>query len=98
MLDLALAKQHLRVLHSDDDGLIGTYLAAAERWAENYTGKTLVAIGEAADGEIPADLTAAILLMVGHLYSNREAVTSTPLAEAPLGSIILAHPYRDVLV
>lgn len=40
-VDLALAKQHIRVLHNDEDSLIEQYLAAAIAWVENYTGKLL---------------------------------------------------------
>ena len=40
-LDLALAKQHLRVLHNDEDALIASYLAAAIAWVERFTGKLL---------------------------------------------------------
>ena len=40
-VDLALAKQHLRVLHNDEDTLIARYLAAAIAWVENYTGKLM---------------------------------------------------------
>lgn len=41
MPTLALAKQHLRVETDDEDALIGTYLAAAVRWVENFTGTKL---------------------------------------------------------
>lgn len=40
-VDLTLAKQHLRVDHSDEDALIAQYLAAAIAWVENYTGKLM---------------------------------------------------------
>ena len=40
-VDLALAKQHLRVDHSDEDTLITQYINAAIAWVENYTGKLL---------------------------------------------------------
>lgn len=40
-VNLALAKQHLRVESADEDTLITTYLAAAKAWVENYTGLRL---------------------------------------------------------
>jgi uncharacterized phiE125 gp8 family phage protein len=171
MLDLARAKAHLRVLNGDEDALIGAYLAAAKRWAENFTGRIigrrevvrhfsgfgsgivlldgpdpevtsvsyldaagdaqtfadyrvvngepaalLLAVGASwpsvgnpagievtltagyADDEIPEDLEAAILLMAGHLYANRETVTDGAPSEVPFGSTILAHPYRSILI
>lgn len=54
-------------------------------------------------GECPPDLQAAVLLMLGHLYANREAVTqggSTASAptELPLGVKALCFPFRRVLI
>lgn len=40
-VDLALAKQHLRVTNTAEDTLIAQYLAAAISWVENHTGKLL---------------------------------------------------------
>ncbi|KOX49882.1 hypothetical protein ADL19_19675 [Streptomyces purpurogeneiscleroticus] len=55
--------------------------------------------GYAADGErstVPAPIRHAILLMVGHLYSNRDAVTTTAAqpAQLPFGVEALLAPYR----
>ena len=36
----------------------------------------------------------AALLIVGHLYLNREAVSSATLSEIPLGVEALTAPYR----
>ena len=93
MVDLMQAKQHLRVLHDDEDALIGSYLNAALAWAKNYTDFDF-----AGAEPIPADLAAAVLLVVGHLYENRAAVTASAAVEIPLGAQILAHPYRTVRV
>lgn len=41
-VDLVLAKQQIRVLHTREDTLIGTYLKAAQSWVEHYTSKKLV--------------------------------------------------------
>lgn len=40
-VDLTLAKQHLRVLHDDENALITAYLDAAKDWVESFTGKLL---------------------------------------------------------
>ena len=42
---------------------------------------------------VPADLRAALLLMVGHLYQNREAV-SRPMQEMPLGFTAIVERHR----
>lgn len=44
---------------------------------------------------VPAALKAAALLIVGHLYANREAVGEA-LTELPLGVAALITPYRRV--
>ena len=41
MIDLTLAKQHLRIDHDEEDTLVAQYLAAAIAWVENHTGKLL---------------------------------------------------------
>jgi uncharacterized phiE125 gp8 family phage protein len=45
--------------------------------------------------EIPADLKSAALLLIGHLYDNREAVViGTIPSEVPLAYESLIQPYR----
>lgn len=166
-VDLALAKQHLRVEHDDEDSLITAYLNAAIDWVESHTGKLLTRrevtqtepgfvsyfrlyygpapatvsvayadsdnlaatvddalladtrlyppVGDAwpsAARNTPVTLTytagfetapdalnAAVLLLVGHYYKNREAVTlsTTNPEELPLAVEALCRPYRTVL-
>jgi len=160
-VDLALAKQHLRVDDDEQDFLISAYLNAAMAWVENHTGKLLtrreVAQPETrfgayitlnhgpdpadveivySDGggdqiiadarvvrdrlypasgwpsistpamiivsyvagyaETPADLDAAVLLLTGDFFANREAGTATPAVTAAVQA--LCSPYRSVLV
>ena len=48
-----------------------------------------------ADGAVPAPIRHAILLMVGHLYENRMAVTvATGMTALPMGVDALLSPYR----
>lgn len=48
-----------------------------------------------ADGAVPAPIRHAILLMVGHLYENRMAVTAaTNMGVMPMGVDALLSPYR----
>lgn len=37
--------------------------------------------------DVPADLRAALLLIIGHLYANREAVTDQTMTEVPMGAM-----------
>lgn len=50
--------------------------------------------GEAAD--VPSAIKAAILLLVGHWYANREAVTSETATVLPMAVDALLAPYRRV--
>lgn len=50
------------------------------------------------EGPTPGDLEAAVLLMVGHLYHNREAVSEGGGAEMPLGVAAFCSPYRHTLI
>ena len=48
-----------------------------------------------AEGAVPAPIRHAILLMVGHLYENRMAVTAaTSMGAMPMGVDALLSPYR----
>jgi uncharacterized phage protein (predicted DNA packaging) len=87
---LAEAKLHLRVDGSEEDTLLQLYLNAAEKAASNQLNRALYATtaGEDADGLVMTDaIKAAVLLLVGHWYANREAVTAvqgTNIRELPL--------------
>lgn len=43
---------------------------------------------------VPADLKAAIKLLVGNLYENREATTETKITDLPLGVSAILERYR----
>lgn len=98
MLDLALVKQHCRIEPDflEDDNLLNTYIRAAVRFVEGQTDRKLYASdaeeGFARDEDallLDADISAAMLLMIGYWYVNREADPVLPqTAEA------LLQPYR----
>ncbi len=109
MLELDIIKQHVRLEPgvTEEDSLLTTYANAAQRLVENKTGRLLYATA----GEIPndpdtgepieaglvldADLTAAMLLLIGHWYENRESVVvGTITAELPMAVEALIGPYR----
>lgn len=62
---LANAKTHLRVTHSSEDSLITAYCDAAEAMAEHYCNRSF-------GSPLPYAVQAAVYLMVGDLYENRE--------------------------
>ncbi|MCX5478457.1 head-tail connector protein [Kaistia geumhonensis] len=49
-----------------------------------------------AAADVPAPIKAATLLIVGHLYANREAVAESTLAALPYAVDALIAPYRRV--
>lgn len=104
MLELDIIKQHVRLEPDfiDDDELLDTFSNAAVEAVESKTGRTLYATAAAIpDGGdehalvLNDGITAAMLLLIGHLYENREAVTvGEAAAELPLGVDALLIPYR----
>jgi uncharacterized phage protein (predicted DNA packaging) len=98
LVDIDLVKKHLRVDFDDDDTEIAAYQAAAESIITETLDRA-VFVGTApedADGtalELPAPVTAAILLMTGHLYKNRESVGEAQ-SEIPMTVKYLLAPYR----
>lgn len=101
LLDLATVKLHLRVDDSAEDALIGLYVNAAEEFAMQFLGRTIYAT-ELAQGLDTAGIVinpaiqAALLLIVGHLYANREDVLAgVSVAQLPNGSQYLMQPYRS---
>lgn len=102
LIDLALAKQHLRIDGNDaEDEIIMLYLDAAQDAAEQFLGRKLYPQDAALPADdpnglvIPASAKAAILLTLGHLYENREAVNvGNIVTEMPMGVQSLLWPYR----
>lgn len=105
LVDLATAKLHLRVDDATEDTIITLYLGAAQASAVEYLNRNVYATqGEldAAAEAPPADpmvvndaVKAAILLLVGHLYANREeAAVGLSVASLPVNSRVLLQPYR----
>lgn len=100
MLTLLEAAQHLRLADTleqaeqlPDKALIEGLVLAATECVENYTGKPIADYA----GAVPQSLKQAGLLLIGHLYANRESVvigTASFANELPLASEYLMHPYR----
>jgi uncharacterized phiE125 gp8 family phage protein len=43
---------------------------------------------------LPAGIKASILLLLGHLYENRESVTAESMTDLPMGYLYLMTPHR----
>ena len=101
LLDLATVKMHLRGTEPEEDALIGVYALAAEEFAMQFLGRAIYAntLAQGADTAgivINPAIQAALLLIVGHLYANREDVLAgVSVAQLPNGSQYLMQPYRS---
>jgi len=104
----SLAREHLRI--DDADEPISIYTRAAELWAAEYLDRNIYEDQTALDAAV-ADGTAGsdpivindlirmgILLLLGHLYANREeVVVGETMVQVPMGVTRLLHPYRKGL-
>ena len=90
MITVTEAKQHLRVMHGLEDGLIQLYLDAATRHVEEYLGDDL-------PDPMPEPIQAAVLLLTADLYINRERQGDRILYEGTAYTLLLA-PYRSMAV
>lgn len=107
LLALDMVKSHLRVTWADEDQLISLYQAAAEGAAASFLNRRVykdqaeldAAVTDGTAGYSPlvanAEIQAAVLLTVGHLYNNREdVVIGATVAELPQGAHDLLWPHR----
>lgn len=104
MIELSTVKEHCRIEPDfvDDDKLLEIYSRAAWRHVEKWTRRTLYTLttdpGYESDEDrllFDDDVRAAMLLLIGHWYSNREAVVigQTP-SEVPFAVEALLQPYK----
>lgn len=78
-------------------------LAYGQSWPATYPRDDAVSVtfeaGYGAAGDVPAAIRRAALLIVGHLYENREAVTvGVSAADLPFGANRLTAGFRRVRV
>ncbi|WP_282389806.1 head-tail connector protein [Pseudomonas sp. PS01296] len=105
-IDIALAMQHLRA-EVEDQAYVQALLSAAEDSAAQYIQRQFYADAAALESAvlsgtagadpivITGSIVAACLLILGHLYGNREdVVVGTISIQVPMGSRTLLGPYR----
>ena len=99
-VDLAAAKAHLRIDAEDtaEDGLIAGLVAAAKLAIEGKIFRRVYATSAPLDLDpegmvVNAVINQAVLLIVGHLFANREAVAAGARVEVPMGVGWLLEPH-----
>jgi hypothetical protein len=104
MIELVTVRAHCRIDEDDtsEDSLLSIYTGAAKRYVETWTRRKLYETnadpGFDTDEDrllLDDDVRTAMLLLVGHWYSNREAVNIGNItSEVPLAVEALLQPYR----
>ncbi|WP_157808249.1 head-tail connector protein [Brucella intermedia] len=86
-VDLDRLKRHLRIEFDDEDAELEGYLAAAQGSALRYMNRD--SVPASAESEVDA----AVLLIAGDLYENRERQSTSELFENRSARWLL-DPYR----
>lgn len=97
---MAQIKTHLKIDSGAEDDLIAAYASAAVDYVEHFCDGALVeSLTPLQQGKEPprevlftAGIWAAMLLLIGHWYANREAAAQN-LTEVPLGveALLIRH-------
>lgn len=98
MVTLEQVKFQCRIEHEDEDALLAGYMAAARDHIQQHLDRTIYESAVPDDDEYGvvdnASINQAILLIVGHWYAHREAVSESSMIEVPMGAKALLQPYR----
>lgn len=97
------ASNEQQTLSTDVYGLFaderGPYvgLKSGQSWPSVYGRSDAVSVTfVAGSADVPASIKAAIMLLVGHWYENREAVTAGAMSELPLAVDALISPHLRI--
>ena len=97
-VDIALLKQHVRADDfSEDDQYLQHLLEAAEQYVCDATNRTTDELLKLGGEALPVALQQAVLMIAGHWYNQREAVSGVQMAEVPYTLQALIKPYRKLV-
>lgn len=97
LVDLSLLKKHVRADEfSEDDEYLEHLLNAAVEYVTTAANRAAEELA-GDDGKLPATLQHAVLLIAGHWYNQREAVSGVQMAEVPYTMQALIKPYRKLV-
>ena len=94
---LEVLRQQCRIDDESEDTLLTLYAQAAKATAETFLNRTLVEKEQDVSGDallLTTDIKLALMMMVGHWYANREAVSPEQLMPVPFSYRALLEPYR----
>lgn len=88
-------KKHLNIdmEFTDDDEYILSLEGVSEAIVAEHIRQSLSDIAESNEGQLPAPIKHAILLLTGTYYANRESVTFASAHELPTSYEYLLSPY-----
>lgn len=97
-LSVEKCKKHLNIDldFTEDDNYITSLIEVAENVVERHIGYNLAEKADANDGQLPKGLEHAMLLLIGHFYNTREAVTFGSSTELPLGYNYLLDLFTNI--
>lgn len=99
-ITLKEARKHLNLddFFHEDDELITEMIRQAEEATALRVNRPLHQLVDPDSGCLSPSVKAAVLLLVGTLYSNREATSPQQVQEIPLGFSFLADLNRKIAI
>ena len=98
VVSLALFKKHVRADDfANDDEYLGHLLESAEIAVVTATNRTREELEQMGDGEVPAPIKHAIMMLGAHWYNQRESVSSVQMYAVPDSLQALIKPYRKLV-
>lgn len=96
-LTLQKVKKHLNINEEfiEDDKYLLDITDAAERIVERHLDNKLEVLAGQNGGELPSPILSAMLLMIGNLYENREAVSYSTAVEVPISYDYILSLYKN---
>lgn len=96
--DIELFKQHVRADEfADDDQYLQHLLDTAEAYVCASTNRSIDELLAMGNGRLPAMIFHAIMLIGGHWYNQREAVSNAQMVEVPYTLQAMIKPFRKLV-
>jgi len=93
VVTLSEAKAHLRVTDTSEDTIIQTYMEAAVEQVRNFLNQDIPGEGDSPSA-VPFSIKAAVLLIIGGLFENRESIILGQTVQDNPAVMNLLYPHR----